>query len=222
MTTAIHPDQGFHHDGTTPRPPLAGALVYLVMNLGVGIAAFVTLITLFAVGASTAIVWVGLPVLALAVLLCRGGAQVERARVYALLNTYIAHPHSPVPAEGGWATRWKARVKDGGTWRSFAYFVMLLPIGIVEFTAMVSLWATSLGLVFLPIYFRFLPTGSYRFWDWERPVVVVDSTVEALPFAALGVLVLAVTLVVTRWMGQVHARFARALLGPVYTMAAPR
>ena len=218
MTTAIQPDQGFHHDGTVPRPPVAGSLVYLVMNLGVGIAGFVTLVTLFTVGAGTAIVWVGLPVLALAVLLCRGGAQIERARVYALLNTYIAVPHAPLPEKG----RWKARFTDGGTWRSCAYFILLLPIGIIEFTAMVTLWATSLGLLALPIYFRFLPTGSYRLWDWDRPVLVVDSTLEALPFAALGVLVLAVTLAVTRWLGQVHARFARALLGPVLTSAVPR
>ncbi|WP_189212421.1 sensor domain-containing protein [Actinokineospora fastidiosa] len=218
MTTAIQPDQGFQHDGTTPRPPLTGSVVYLVMNLGVGIAGFVTLVTLFAVGLGTAIIWVGLPVLALAVLLCRGGAQVERARVYALLDTYIAAPHSPLPETG----RWKARFRDGGTWRSLAYFLLLLPIGIVEFTMMVALWASSLGLLFLPVYFRFLPTGSYRLWDWDRPVLVIDSTVEALPFTALGVLVLAVTLVTTRWLARVHARFARALLGPVLTTAVGR
>ncbi|MFC5288885.1 sensor domain-containing protein [Actinokineospora guangxiensis] len=211
MTTAIQPEQGFSHDGTVPRPPVAGALVYLVMNLGVGIAGFVALVTLFAVGAGTALVWVGLPVLALAVLLCRGGAQVERARVYALLDTYIAVPHAPLPEKG----RWKARVRDGATWRSCAYFILLLPIGIVEFTAMVVLWASALGLLFLPVYFRWLPDGSYRLWDWDRPTYVVDSTLEALPFAAAGVLVLAVALVVTRWMGRAHARFARGLLGPV-------
>ncbi|MGW5055208.1 sensor domain-containing protein [Actinokineospora sp. NPDC004072] len=215
MTTAIQPDQGFHLDGTTPRPPLAGSVVYLLMNLAVGIAGFVTLVTLFAVGVGTAVVWVGLPVLALAVLLCRGGAQVERARVYALLNTYIAVPHSPLPETG----RWKARLKDGGTWRSLAYFLLLLPIGVFEFTVVVVLWSTSLALIFLPVYFRFLPTGSYRLWDWDRPVMVIDSTVEALPFAALGVLVLAIALIATRWLAGVHARFARALLGPALTAA---
>jgi hypothetical protein len=211
MTTAIEPDQGFRHDGTTPRPPVAGSLVYLVMNLGVGIAAFTALVTLFAVGIGTAVVWVGLPVLALAVLLCRGGAQVERARVYALLNAYIAVPHSSLPEKG----RWKARVRDGATWRALVYFILLLPIGIAEFTVVVSLWATALGMLFLPVYYRWLPDGAYKFWDWDRPAYVVDSTVEALPFAALGLLVLAVALVVTRWLGAAHARFARALLGPV-------
>lgn len=218
MTTAIQPDQGFQEDGTAPRPPIGGSLVYLVMNLGVGIAGFVTLVTLLAVGVGTAIVWVGLPVLALAVLVCRGGAQVERARVYALLNTYIARPHSPLPESG----RWKARFTDGLTWRSCAYFLLLLPVGIVEFSVVVTLWAVALGLLFLPVYFRFLPDGSYRMWDWDRPVLVVDSTLEALPFAALGVLFLAVALVVTRWMGQAHARFARVLLGPPLSTAVPR
>lgn len=209
MTTMTGMTTVHHHDGTQPRPAVTGALLYLLTNLAVGIAGFVTLVTLFAVGAGTAVVWVGLPVLALAVLLCRGGAQLERARVRVLLNTYIAVPVLP-EVEG----RWKARLRDGATWRALAYFLLLLPIGVFEFAMMVGLWSAALSLVFLPVYFRYLPTGSYRGFDWDSPVFVVDSTWEALPFSAVGVLVLVVALIVTRSLGAAHARFARALLGP--------
>jgi hypothetical protein len=54
------------------------------MNLPLGIVGFVTLFTLLVTGLSTAVVWVGLPLLAFAVLLARGAARAERARVYAL------------------------------------------------------------------------------------------------------------------------------------------
>ncbi|WP_436494190.1 sensor domain-containing protein [Actinokineospora sp. HUAS TT18] len=204
MTTMIHAD------GTRPRPPVVGSLVYLVMNLLVGIAAFVTFAVLFSVGVGTAVVWVGLPLLAFAVVLCRVGGQVERARVYALLDTYIAVPHKPLPD----TKRWQARIKDPATWKALTYFVLLLPIGIAEFSIMVAAWATSLGLFALPVYFRWLPDGEYRLWDWNHPWLVVDSTFEALPFAAVGMVLLAGTLVLTKAMGAAHARFARMLLGP--------
>ncbi len=200
-----------HSDGTRPAPPVLGALAFLLMNLVVGITAFVVLVVLFTVGIGTAVVWVGLPLLALAVVLCRGGGQVERARVYALLNTYIAGPHEPLPE----TKRWLARVRDTATWKSLTYFILLLPVGIAEFAIMVSFWATSLGLVFLPVYFRYLPDESFRMGDWDRPFLVVDSTVEALPFAALGVLLLAFTVALTKGMAAAHARFARVMLGPV-------
>jgi hypothetical protein len=198
-----------HSDGTRPAPSVFGALAYLVMNLVVGIGAFVVLVVLFTVGLGTAIIWVGLPLLALAVLLCRGGAHVERARVYALLDTYIAAPHRPLPE----VKRWRARLKDGATWRGLGYFILLLPVGIAEFAIMVSLWSTSLALVFLPIYFRYLPDGELRLWTTDRPWLIVDTTVETLPFAAVGVLVLACTVALTKGMGAAHARFARAMLG---------
>ncbi len=199
-----------HSDGTRPRPPVVGGLVYLVMNMFIGIGAFVTLVTLFAVGVGTAIVWVGLPVLAVAILACRGGARMERVRVFALLNTYIATPYPVLPSVG----RWKARVNDGATWRDLAYFVLLLPVGIIEFTVMVSFWSVALGLTLLPVYFRYLPGGEWRIFDWDRPWLIVDSTVEALPFALLGVVVLALALALTKGMATAHALFARALLGP--------
>jgi len=204
MTTTINVD------GTRPRPPVVGSLVYLVMNLVVGIGAFVTFAVLFSVGIGTAVVWVGLPLLALAIILCRVGGQVERARVYALLDTYIAMPHEPLPA----TKRWQARVKDPATWKSLTYFVLLLPIGIAEFSVMVAAWSTSLGLFALPVYFRYLPGGEYRMWDWNHPWIVVDSTFEALPFALVGLALLAGTLVLTKGMGAAHARFARMMLGP--------
>lgn len=200
-------------DGRRPDPPLLGSLVYQLLNLPAGIASFVVLSTLISVGIGTAIIWVGVPILALAVLLWRGAAALERRRVHTMLGSYIATPYRPAPG-GTLGTRWRARLGDGATWKDLTYFLLLLPVGIAEFTIMVTAWATSLGLLFLPVYFRWLPDGSYRLWDWDRPWLIVDSTVDALPFAAVGVLLLAVTVALTRGLGAVHARYARALLGP--------
>jgi hypothetical protein len=197
-------------DGTRPDPPLFGSLAYLVMNLPIGIASFVFVVTTLAVGMGTIVVWVGLGVLAVAMLVWRGFAQVERARVHTMLGTYIATPYRPLPEQG---RRWSTRVKDPATWKDMAYCVLLLPIGIAEFTITVVSWATSLWMLTLPIYWVWLP-DSWRPVVDAHPVFDVDTWPETLPIAAIGVLGLAISVALTRALGILHARYARALLGP--------
>lgn len=197
-------------DGTRPDPPLFGTLAYLVMNLPLGIASFVFVVTTVAVGAGTVIIWVGLAVLAVSMFAWRGFAQVERARVHTMLRTYIATPYRPLPEQG---KRWSVRIKDPATWKDMAYCVLLLPIGIAEFSLMVAFWATSLWMITLPIYWGWLP-DSARPMVGSSPLFNVDTWPETLPMAAVGVLVLAMAIALTRALGIVHARYARAMLGP--------
>lgn len=199
-------------DGTHPSPQAMGAVPYLLLAMPVGIFWFVVLMTLTLVGIGTSIIWVGVPLLMLAAVLSRAAATLERGWVRTALGVYIARPYRPLPS--GFKAYWRARTSDPATWRDLAYFLLLLPLGIVEFALTVALWASSLGLIFLPIYFRFLPEGSWMLFDQDRPWVVVDSTLDALPWAGLGVLILALAVVVTKWLGATHARFARGLLGP--------
>ncbi|MGH3431591.1 MAG: sensor domain-containing protein [Thermocrispum sp.] len=203
------------YDGTIPRPPLGGSLAFLLLSFPLGIAWFVMLVTLISVGVGTAVVWVGLAVLALAVLGWRGGAQVERARVYALLDTVIANPYRALPA-GSQGPRWKARLRDPQTWRDLAYLFVLFPLGIVEFTLVVASWGYGIGLATLPIHYRWLPDGAWHFPSWHPDArwFTVDSVVDALPWAALGVVMIGFAVALTRWLAGTHARFARWLLGP--------
>lgn len=205
------PAQVTERDGTTPNPPLFGSLAFLLLSLPVGIAGFVFVVTTLSVGISTAIIWVGVPILALAMLMWRGGARLERQRVHGMLGTYIATPYRPV--EGTVAQRWRTRTRDGATWKDMTYFLLMLPVGIAEFTLMVSFWATSLWLVAMPLYYGFLPDEWSPVID-DHPFLRVDTAFEALPWAAVGAILLAVTVALTKWLAGVHARFARALLGP--------
>lgn len=197
------------HDGSRPNPPLLGALAYLVMNLPIGIAAFVFVVTTMSVGVSLVIVWVGLAVLAVALLGMRGMATLERLRVHAMLRTYVASPYRP-PGE---RSRWLGRVKDPATWKDLAYLVLMLPVGIAEFTIMVTFWSVGPYLALLPLYWHWMP-GDWRAVVWDHPVVVVDSWLDTLPFAGLGVLVVALAIIVTKGLGTLHAQYARAMLGP--------
>ncbi|TNC21420.1 sensor domain-containing protein [Amycolatopsis alkalitolerans] len=194
-------------DGTRPHPSVAGSLGYLLLNFPVGLAGFVAVVTLAPVGLSTAIVWLGVPVLAVLILGTRAAARFERARAHALLGTYVASPYRPLPAIG-WRARWRARLLDGATWRDLGYFVVLFPIGTAEFVVLVTCWSVGLGLTTLPTYVGYLPEGT------DLGLVRITSAVQALPWAVAGVLVLALSVVLTRELGAVHARFARLALGP--------
>ncbi|WP_410659014.1 sensor domain-containing protein [Amycolatopsis sp. lyj-112] len=196
-------------------PSFGGSLVYLLMNLPMGVVAFALLVSFISLGVGTLVVWLGVAVLALVVLAVRGAARMERARVYALLDRYIDLPYLPLPA-GSQSLRWKARLKDRSTWRDLSYFFLLFPLGIIEFVLVTAFWSTSLGLAGLPIYYRFLPNGEYRFPTWEVPWFTVDSTVSALPWAALGVLCVALSVALTKALAGAHARLAKALLGPTH------
>ncbi|MDT7805246.1 MAG: hypothetical protein QOI78_8679 [Actinomycetota bacterium] len=194
-------------------PPFGGSVVFLLMNLPLGVAAFALLTSFTAAGLGTAVVWVGVGLLAVLVLAVRGAARMERARVYALLDRYIDLPYLPLPA-GKQALRWKARLKDTSTWRDLLYFFVLFPLGLIEFVLVTTFWSTSLALAGLPIYFRWLPGGAYYFPSDDLRWLTVDSTVEALPWAALGVLFIALSVALTRALAGTHARLANALLGP--------
>jgi hypothetical protein len=196
-------------DGTRPNPPLLGSLAYLAMNLPIGIGSFVFVVTAMSVGVSTLIIWVGLAVLAVAALVMRGLASLERLRVHAMLGTYIASPYRPLPDKG----RWMSRVKDPATWKDMAYLVLMLPLGIAEFTVVVVAWSVSLYLTFLPLLWHWVPSD----WDLvvdKHPLWDIDSWVGTLPFAGLGVLLLALAIIVTNALGTAHAVYARAMLGP--------
>ncbi|HJQ45892.1 MAG TPA: sensor domain-containing protein [Amycolatopsis sp.] len=195
-------------DGSRPCPTTLGSLVFLLLSLPLGIAGFVGVVTLGAVGLATAIVWMGLPVLAVLLVLSRATARLERARVQTLLGAYVVTPYRPMPATGLRA-RWRTRLLDGATWRDMAYLILLLPIGIAEFTLVVTLWSAGLSLATLPIYARYLPPDTHIF-GYSDP----QSTVETLPWVALGVLIVAASTVVTRAVATLHARYARLMLGP--------
>lgn len=196
---------------SSPRP--AGSLALLLSSLPLGIVSFVFLVTTFSVGVPLSLVWAGIPVLMAFVLGSRGLAELERARVRALAGTSVPRPYAVLPSAGARA-RWLTRVRDAQTWRDVVYLLLLLPVGIVEFTLAVTFWALALGLVALPVYYRFLPDGIYAFPGHDLRWIVVDSVPTALPWAALGVLLACLALPVTRGVATGHAWLAAALLGP--------
>ncbi|MFI6098255.1 sensor histidine kinase [Lentzea sp. NPDC051213] len=190
------------------KPNALAAGFYLLSNLVTGIFWFTLAFVLTVVGLATSIIWVGLPILWLAMNVIRGGASMERAWVRVALRTDIPRPYREKPAGTRWQ-RWKHQFTDPATWRDFGYLCLLLPVGIAEFAAVITMWSVVAAFIAVP------------FWIVDAPFAVIvgdtwtiDSFVSALPVSAIGLALIPFALLGTRWLGTVHGRFARGMLGP--------
>jgi signal transduction histidine kinase len=191
------------------KPNALAAGFYLLTNLVTGIFWFTLSVVLTVVGFATAVVWVGIPLLWLAMNVVRGGATMERSWVRAALRTDIPSPYRETPPGATLWQRWKARFTDPATWRDYGYLLLLLPIGALEFSAVLAMWVAVAAFMAVP------------FWIGEAPFAVIvgefwtiDSFVSALPVTLIGLALIPFAVLGTRALGTVHAKFARGMLGP--------
>src|ERR1700730_13768466 len=205
------------------------AFGYVSLGLVTGSAALALWITAVVVGLSFALLIVGLPVALGCFLLLRAGADVERWRAAFVFGAPIARPYQPVsggvlhrlvPRGSAPASRrgplWLPGVRSArASWRDLLWLVVLFPLGTATAVVSWTLWGVGLGLLFLPLYYRFLPGGGVVYFNWDgQNRLVVDSFTSALPYALLGLAFCWVAGWTTRGMALGQAWLARALLGP--------
>ncbi|MGH3313625.1 MAG: sensor domain-containing protein, partial [Streptomyces sp.] len=155
MTASTHPhgstdDQDVHGaqefldagDGRLPPPrPVFSAqtwreVAHLLSNLPVDLLCFVYISVCIYAGALLSVTVVGLPLLALGLLGCRGLGRLERARARALLRVRVEEPSPLRPGEPGFFPWLWAQVKDSVAWRHALYFFIRLPWGWFTFALM--------------------------------------------------------------------------------------
>jgi signal transduction histidine kinase len=94
--------------------------------------------------------------------------------------------------------------------------VLLVPLGWLWSVITFGAWANVLGLVFAPLYYYALPEGHlwwFGFNHWAPGLA--EATLPTALLACLVGLVLTVPAAyLTRGIGFLHSRLARALLGP--------
>jgi signal transduction histidine kinase len=131
--------------------------LHLMLDLPFGIAWFTIIVVGLSVGAGLVVVaLVGLVILAGTVFAGRLIGIVERARANALLGVRVDPPPARLQPEGTWP-KMRAFLTDQPGWKGIGYGVIMLPIGIINFTIVVSVWAVALGGM------------SYSVWGWWVP-----------------------------------------------------
>lgn len=202
-------------------------LGFLLATLPVVTIAFIALVTLFSLGASTVVLVGGFFVLAAAMVTARWFGAVELVRLEAAGMPPIARPTWNLPRRPGILGWLKRYLGDGHYW------LYLLHGGVVNFAVGVATWCvaitwlvTGLGGVSFGIWSRFLPpheAGNL----WINKVViefVVPGTQlgndldvlqrnETILYLVLGLALLATLPFVTRGLVRIHHGIARGMLG---------
>jgi signal transduction histidine kinase len=197
----------------TPRGRLlvrvALATLFLLTSIPLGIFWFFVLVVLVLVGLPLTIVWIGLPILALAMLVSLVGANTERWRLAVLLGTRLSSPYRPLPS-GSLLARLRARATDPALWRSSLYLLLLLPVGLVEFVV-IFVMTFSVALATYPLWFWTLPEGQGLLWSG---VFLADTLPEALLAMLIGLVAATAAAAFVLEVARAHAHLGRVLLGP--------
>ncbi|MEP6560487.1 MAG: sensor domain-containing protein [Nakamurella sp.] len=190
-----------------PRPPAqeqrAGLrspqtwaeLAYAVLDLAPAIAFFVLIVTLLSAGVGLSVIYIGVPIVALALLVARLGGLIQRSLAVALLDMALPAPGWTVPRRPGPVSALGALLRDPAGWRAVGYFFIKIVLSPVTFGVAVGFYGYGLGALSYPLWRVWLPPQEASDGSWHRglewwPDGFLDTWPAMLlvPLLGLGVL----------------------------------
>ncbi len=177
-------------------------LAYLLVQLPVSIVSFVVAVTLTSFAASTALIWIGVPLGAIALTVAGWFAALERKRLAAVTGASAGNTpraaYTVAPVGSGTMRRWLHPFTDAQRWRDLVYMIADFPVGVFvwcvgfTWTAMAAMGPT------VWIWRRFLPTEqeeeTVEILRWLNSVagqtVIGLFALATLPFVARGLVLL--------------------------------
>jgi uncharacterized membrane protein len=195
------------------------SLFYMLLALATGIFYFVFVVTGLSLSLGFAVLVIGIPFflafIGMARVIALGEGRLLEAMTGERMPRRPVHPGPPA----GWLQRIGEMLKDGHTWTTLLYFVLMLPLGIVYFSVAITGLALGLRCALAPFVvlgrdFHFLPGElpaemfTIHGFDFDTPVTLIGS----LLIMVLGIVVLALLMHAARWMARGQARLAKALL----------
>lgn len=190
------------------------SFIFLILSFIIGLFVFVGLVTLVATGVSLTLTVIaaviGIPLLALTLILTPLLGHAERTRISALTGIEIGNPYREAPADSKIGDKAIAFLSDGALWRDLLYACLLFPIGLAQFVIAVVGISVPLSLIASP----FIVASFGPEFVGGPPFYPINSTVEAIPFAFLGVILAIVAAYIFVLLARSHGVFARWLIGP--------
>lgn len=161
-------------------------LAYLLLGLPLGILDFTIVVTGLSLGLGLIITLVGIPVLVLTLLVVRSLATLERGLAVSLLDAPMPRRVPGRGREGGsfW-TQLRNLVFARRTWEEAGFLLLRLPLGILDFTAAVTVVTLALGGIAMPIIVAAGVPASVGSWE-------IDTFVESLVYLPVSALFLLV------------------------------
>ncbi|WP_329621760.1 sensor domain-containing protein [Streptomyces sp. NBC_01255] len=194
------------------------ALGYVLIGLPLSVIWFSLSVAFVSAGAGLLITFLGVPILAGALAMCRGFGAVERARARALLDLDVKAPE-PVRGKTGGAFSWMgAMLKSGASWRHLLYALLHMPWAVFGFSVSVALWAWGWSLFTYPLWQWVFPTwigqdGIQLYGDATHQMYL-DNGFEVAVTSLIGLLFVLVGPWVLRGIVAVDRFLVAGLLGP--------
>ena len=196
--------------GVLVDPHTYGALFYMLLSLATGIFYFTWVTTGASLSIGLAILIIGIPFVILFIGATRILALVEGRIVEVMLGERM--PRRPLYSDTSLPVlqRIGAMFTDTRTWTTMLYFLLMLALGTIYFTLVVTGIATSLALIATPIAASLGFEGTvmldgYDLWAMAAPWQWVLAIIG-------GVLLLFATLHLARFIGRMHGKLAKAML----------
>jgi hypothetical protein len=181
-------------------------MAYLLSGLPLGIAAFVAMVTGFAVGVSTLVIMVGLPVLIGTLSAARFLAKVESEQIERATGRPLP-PLRPRVARGGWAA-----LLDGQSWRDLLHAVVAFPVRIFTFCVALAWTVGGVGGLLYGLWSWSLPRDAGNDGLLDLALGISGRGPDIALNTILGLFLLATLLPVVRGLTVMQAGLGRVLL----------
>ena len=193
------------------------SLFLMLLGLPRGIIYFVLAVTGLSLSAGFSVLIIGVPFFLMFTAICRVVSLAEGRLIEAM--TGVRMPRRPVyqgTALGFWA-RIGEMLKDPRTWTTIAYFILMLPMGILYFVVAVAGLSVSLSLTALPIIgvlglAGWFGMGGVEVFSAAQPEWVFHTGFGIPLLGLAGLLLLTSLMHLARGTGKLQAMFAKSML----------
>jgi signal transduction histidine kinase len=203
---------------------------HLLLNMPVGIATFTIIVTGIATGFGLLITLIGIPILIAMLFVSRAMGWFERGRAKVLLDLDVPSPYRADPPRDKWWRPYVSRITDPATWTEIAYHLLLLPVGVLTFTIVVTFWSVGGLLLISPIagwwsdraqvvdgWVQITVTNSPHTVVLGTPgsgyTWVIDTPIEFAVISLAGLIILFLTPWIVRGVATANRALVRGMLG---------
>ena len=211
------------HAATVPAAPgvlrrLGRDTRFILVGFPLGLIAVVLSMTGFFVGLGLSVVWIGLPILMGVMLLARGLATLERARLGPVLGNRMPHPVYRRAAGPSFWRRVLTPLGDAQSWLDLLHAMFRFIPSTIAFCFAVTWWVGAIGGLTVPLWDWSIPRGPDN-TDLPELLGMGDGTGTRILFYLAAGLFFAGTLYpVVRAGALLEAGFARVLLSGVHEL----
>ncbi|KEF02545.1 histidine kinase [Streptomyces rimosus] len=208
---------------TALRAPFSGRtwreFLYLLLSLPMSVVMFCYAVTMVSLGAGLLVTFLGIPVLAGALMGCRAMGALERVRARGLLELDVDPPEPIRAAKPGFLSWVGAVLKSGVSWRHLLYSILHFPWAIFAFCFSVTFWSVGWTLLLYPVWQwtfpAYLDQPGIQLWgNGHGDGVYLDTPAGMAVASATGLLLVLAGPWVIRGLTHVDRVLVHGLLGP--------